>query len=121
MDPIKLIQFGTDYLSEYFWAFILTLIKPTLRFQPILQTPEDEKSIVLPHGVKRIELGTRLNPKLISFVIISIIIGSTINGLIPRLKPVPDFQSTLIYTLIFWVLASGLLAKFCNELIRECY
>ena len=113
MDFEKLLKFGTDYLSDYFWVFITTVRSPTLRFQPLLTSPDGQSAIAFPSRPRVTVAGPRLNPKLLSFVLISIFVGSTINALIPGRKVGPDFGTTGVIVVASWFFYSCLTHWVC--------
>ena len=96
MDFEKVLQFGAQYLSNYFAVFFATLGRPALRFKPILSPSGNRPAIALPSSAKIPETGTQLNPKLLGFVVISIFIGSTSSSLIPRKNIGQDLVTTVI-------------------------
>ncbi|MBE7467791.1 MAG: hypothetical protein HS114_01455 [Anaerolineales bacterium] len=115
MDLTKLFEFSTDNVSEYLSIFILTLQNPILRFQPSNQNPDSQSVIISPPSKQKgYDHGPRLSPKLISFVIISIFIGATINGFIPNRKQGPEFQVVVIFIIAFWFVSSGLTHLLCK-------
>jgi hypothetical protein len=100
MDFDRLIEFSGRYLSEYVNTFVATLAHPSRRFSPPPAGGSQEIIVaVAPEEVR----GSHLSPKLLTFVVISIIIGVTINASIPGRPPGPDLLPSLLIILISWV------------------
>ncbi len=114
MDLEKLLTFVTQNLAEYYMVFVATLVKPAIRFRPVsIDMPSSEQLIEFR---KTVETGSKLNPKLLSFVVISIFLGVTVNALIPNRKNGLDLASTTIIVLGCWFLYSTTLHWFCTLL-----
>lgn len=113
MDIEKFLNLGTDYLSEYLSIVITTLRKPSLRFQPMLESSVEPGAIVLPSKTLVTRAGPRLNPKLFSFMIISIFIGSIVNAHIPNRTTAPEFHVTVVITLAMWFVYSCIVYSIC--------
>jgi hypothetical protein len=103
MDIDRLLKLAAEYLSDYFASFVATLQKPELRFQPVPEAganPSDA-TLITPSGAPG--RGARLDPRLFSFTLLSVFIGSTINALIPGGRPSsPDFPTTATVVLFTW-------------------
>lgn len=115
MDFENLVNFSTDYLSEYLWAFSETLRNPTLRFQPLLASKDNKLTTTIP-SEPRVNSGPYLNPKLLIFVLISIFIGSTINGLVPGRKVGPDIETTIVSIFGIWFIYGSFIHLACKLL-----
>ena len=100
MDIEGLVEFASKYLSEYVATFTATLAHPVARFNPILEAAET-REIILPKRVEEAR-SSYLNPKLFTFVVISIFVGVTINALIPGRPSGPDLVPSAIVILISW-------------------
>lgn len=110
MDFEKLLKLAVDYLSDYLATFVATLQRPGLRFRPMVEaaaTGVEKTQIASLAGVPA--RGTRLDPRLFSFVLLSIFIGSTINALIPGRRASPDFPTTAVVVLATWFFYSVLI------------
>lgn len=112
----KLINLSTEYLSEYLSDFYAILQNPTLRFQPLLKSKDYQSAIVIPSRPKEEGSESWLNPKLLSFAIISIFIGSTINALIPNRKLSPDIETTIVTVGAIWFFLGSITHLFCRLL-----
>jgi hypothetical protein len=113
MDIEKILKFTADNLSEYFYILVETLRYPVLRFDPVeASTDSANKSLVTSQG--RLISGSRLAPKLFVYVVISILIGVTLNALIPnRIKP-PDVRTTIVVILLNWFLYGTVVHLICK-------
>lgn len=114
MDIEKLIKFMVHYLSDYWWFFSETLRKPTLKFK--LLSPPDDIVPNIDAPVRLTDLHRfRLNPKLISFAVLSVFIGSTINELIPNRNTAGfDIVTTFLITMALWFFYSFLFFIVCK-------
>jgi hypothetical protein len=88
MDIMKIIQFGIDYLSNYFMELSLILTNPKICFQPVLET-RNSSNLLLVDASSNYK-GTKLNPKIFSFMAISIFIGSLFISLFPTYANLPS-------------------------------
>ncbi len=105
MDIDRLLKLATDYISDYLAAFVSTLRRPGQHFQPVPEAAPipvpGAAEIVIPAGAPA--RGTRLDPRLFSFVLLNIFVGSTINTLIPGGRGMqPDFLNTAVIVLATW-------------------
>lgn len=116
MDFEKLLKFSTEYLSDYFWVFAETLRSPILRFRPLLTPRDGQSATALASRPGVTAAGPRLNPKLLSFVFISIFVGLTINALIPERKVGKDFVTTAVIVLAYWLFFSCVTHWVCRLL-----
>ncbi|MEM9541979.1 MAG: hypothetical protein AAGA60_21090 [Cyanobacteria bacterium P01_E01_bin.42] len=117
MNLQQLLEFFTKNFAEYFMVFTTTLVKPTIRFHPVtgnLSSHSDAKHIAIPPQKKIINY--QLNPKLFSFVVISIFIGITVNGLIPDRIPGLNIVLSEIVIVGFWLIYSTFLHRTCKYL-----
>jgi len=110
----KILEWGVEYLSDYISVVVATIRKPTTRFKPMSTFPMNKSEIVLPSRLDVAYTGPHLNPKLISFVIISIFLGSTINALIPSRKIPPDFIVSAIVVIAIWFIVSCITHGVCK-------
>ena len=111
MDIEKLLKLAVEYLSDYLATFVATLQRPGLRFRPVIEataaTGIEKSQIASLAGVTA--RGAQLNPRLFSFVLLSIFIGSTLNALIPGRRASPDFSTTVVVVLATWFFYSALI------------
>ena len=101
MNIEKLLELGTEYFSDYFSVFISTLRAPATRFRPITKKQE-ETGVVLPIRISSSYVGPNLNPRLFGFMMISILIGATLNSVVPGRPPSPDLLTTSVVTIVVW-------------------
>ena len=113
MDIQQLLQWGTEYFSEYVFVFISTLIKPTVRFHPIEGQAEDS-ILFVSDKTRSLNIGSKLNPKLFSFTIISIFLGLTLNSIISTRLSILDVFSTSLVVLVVWFAYSCLIYALCK-------
>lgn len=116
MDIEKLLKFATDYLSDYFWVVVATLKNPSIRFNPVPLSMATQEGIVVDSTVHPENAGSKLSPKLFSFMIISIFLGSTINALIPNRKEGPEFVTSAIIITLSWFTYSTTIHLLCKVL-----
>jgi hypothetical protein len=102
MNIEKLLELGTEYFSDYFSVFISTLRTPAARFRPITKKHE-ETDVVLPTKISSSYVGPDLNPRLFGFMMISILIGATLNSVVPGRPPSPDLLTTSVITIAVWI------------------
>jgi hypothetical protein len=114
MDIEKILTFGIEYLSEYFSVIVSTLIKPTLRYRPISDIVENQTSRILFSVSNLKSERLRLNPKLFSFVIISIFFGSIIQSVIPGRQSPPDLIVTVVVVIAIWFVFSCFIHVMCR-------
>lgn len=102
MDFTKLLNLAVDYMSEYFDVFIATLTQPKVQFQPLLKDSSDNAPLIFLSQENNSGSSMRLNPRLISFILISIFIGSTLNSLVPNRKAPPDLITIIVVLTSTW-------------------
>lgn len=115
MDIEKIISFVIQYLSDYWWFFSEILRRPNLKFQ--LLEPSEEMNLV-PSSSSQLNTRFRrfrLDPKLLSFVCVSIFIGSTIMAIVPgRSTNSLNFTTILLATVAAWWFYSFVLYVLCK-------
>ncbi len=114
MDFEKIVTFLPQYLSEYLSILFLTLQKPMLRFATN-ETSNHEKEVKQKEGKHPENIGVKLNPKLIGFAILSIFIGSTLQGITPNhpsLKEAPVLVVTVVAIWLFMSLMFFIMFRF---------
>ena len=109
MEIDALQQFAVANFSQYFSVTIDTLTRPSVHFAPLaVAATADGGTIALGHA------GTRLNPKLVSFAVLSMFLGLTMNSLITT-KPTGEALFAIeVIGLLFWVLYAALVHVFCR-------
>lgn len=114
MDIESLTEFSGKYLSEYVVTFAATLAHPSRRFDPYPAVAKEQEGVIQLHPKN--ERGAYLSPKLLTFVVISILVGVTINALIPGRPQGPDLLPSLIIILLSWI-SFGTVAHLISRLI----
>lgn len=114
MEIEKIISFVTQYLSDYWWFFTETLKHPTLRFSLLKPLSKGTPDIALVSSSQE-NKHSRLDPRLLGFMAISIFIGATINELIPG-RAIHGLSFTTIFTATaaVWFCYSFVLHLFCK-------
>ena len=107
------LEWGTRYFAEYFAVLVTTLIDPAVRFSPSVDTSRTTR-LVLPARNYRDLLGPRLNPRLFGFMVVSILIGSTLALVTPGHPTMPDFLTISIVTLSVWMAYSITVFLLCR-------
>jgi hypothetical protein len=108
MDFDKFYRLVIDYLSDYFAAFVAILQNPACRFRPVLEATQAARTGELSIPCAAPARGVRLDPRLFSFVLLSVFIGSTINALVPGAPARNDFAATAVIILVTWFFYSCL-------------
>ena len=110
MEPDKLLAFATDNLSQYFQVVVATLVRPVSRFEPIpeptSERPPDSKG----------RFGSRLDPRLFAFMVLSVIIGVTLNSLVPAREPPPTLLTAVLATVVVWFAYGTIVHALCKLL-----
>jgi YD repeat-containing protein len=88
--------------SENLAAFVTTLRNAKLAFEPI--ESESEKHRILAADFDSTVIQKRVNPKLLSFLIVCIFIGSVFTAIIPGRSKAPDIVTTVIMVIGYWLL-----------------
>ena len=96
MDFDKLVKFGSDNLAEYFDRLVATLTAPRFRFAP---------AEAIPDAVLQAPTASRapVKAEVFLFVLISLVIGSMVNALIPNRKASPDLTTSVIVGVMLWL------------------
>jgi hypothetical protein len=108
MDYGQVIKFFEENFYEWSRVALLTLARPVSRFKLTPINP------VAPGASTKQDLW--LNPKLLAFAAISIILGITINALIPGRKAGPNLFTTVTVILAYWIAGGSLLYIICRSL-----
>jgi len=116
MDIEKVITFFPQYLSEYLALLFMTLQKPSLRFAPS-SPPRSGIEIIRVSGDNSNTInGATLNPKLISFAILSILFGSIIQGVTPNHPSIKEFPTLVVIVIALWLFISITVFFVCRSL-----
>jgi len=102
MEIDKLVTFATEYLSRYAQAFVGTLRSPSAQFAPL------RDQLVLVDGDAN-RSSFRLNPELLTFATLSVIIGMLLNSVLPAGGFAPSLTIAVIVVLLVWFIMAGLL------------
>lgn len=116
MDLMKMLKLGTDYLSDYFSVFFMTLQRPTLRFHPVQILPQEQVEILILPKLTDDPYELRLSYKLLTFAIISIFLGWTFTTITPNPNPGPNLSTTIIVVLSYWLFSSCITHLVCKLL-----
>jgi hypothetical protein len=114
MDFEKLPRLG-EYLTEWLRITLLTLRNPVMRFELVATSAAPSPVIVQGSNVKS---NVWLDPKLISYALLSISIGVVMNNLLPDRIPGPGLVKELVIMLILWVAYGSLLFVVCSYLLK---
>ena len=110
MDPDKVIKFLTEHTVDWSRITLLTLINPISRFELVPAGSEGTTSVI---GHVQTERQLWLHPKLLSFALLSIVLGVSINALIPRRETGPELFPSVVIIFIYWLVSSSFLHLVC--------
>ena len=110
LDLDKIVDFTTEHSSEYAHTLIATLVSPSARFAPV--SLRSDSILNVPTELT----GSRLNPRLLLYVAISIAAGVTINSLFPRPIQGPVAQVEGVLTALLWLFAVSMIHLWCRIL-----
>ena len=111
MSAIEVLEKAPTYLSEYLTVAVATLRYPGVRFA----SPPDV--VRVEHSTRAIQLGPSLSPKLLTFVLLSAVLGTTLNHfLLPRGSDRPEFQVAAVFVVLYFVFSSVVAYVLCRLL-----
>ncbi len=110
MDPGKTFKFLVDYAVDWSRVTFMTIVKPISRFELVTVGADETVRVI---GNIKSERQLWLNPKLLGYSFLSIILGLTINALIPNKSQGPDLLASVIIIFIYWFAACSVLHLFC--------
>jgi hypothetical protein len=113
MDLEKSIKLTQDYASDYLVSFLATLQKPRLRFAPLVTQP-DGRIITLPSGKQL--AGARLDPRLLSFVVVSIFLGYQFFSVSVVRVSGEKLITVAVIVIFYWLLFGCLVHVLCKLL-----
>ncbi|MDQ3374668.1 MAG: hypothetical protein M3521_12375 [Acidobacteriota bacterium] len=115
MDFEKILALAVENISEYFYAFWMTLKRPFLRFLPTqeLQPVVPNQNLLIDHMQSK-EISFKIAPKLVSFALISIFISLSIQSVITNYQDWQRLVISSITVFIFWIVFSCLISLFCK-------
>jgi hypothetical protein len=114
MDVEKLLQLGTEYLSDYLRVLLATIHSPKLEFQPVRVRVENS---VVTQGAGAENVKLRMDSKLVVFLLMSIFIGSILNANVPGRNPGPELVVTTVIVVAYWILLGSLVHVICKLFI----
>jgi len=112
MDLESLQKFAVANFSQYFSATVDTLVRPGLHFAPIAVDASGQE-VSVPSG----SVGSRLNPRLAGFAVLSMFLGLTMNSLITKRPEGKELYAIEVIGLLFWAVYASLVHLFC-KLVR---
>jgi hypothetical protein len=110
MDFEKILKFASEQLSEYSWAFWQTICAPRMLFQNTLSASQNTSSQFEIHPSLSSE---RLNPAVIVFFTINIVLGTSLNSLAPERHSGPELVVTFLVCFATSILYGALLHMIC--------
>lgn len=113
MDPDKILKFFTENLADWSRVTYLTLVHPISRFELVTGLDEQTQALV---GTFRSERQMWLSPRLLSFAVFSVILGTTISSLLPNRVPGPQILVTVAVVLSSWFSHASCLHFLCRAL-----
>jgi hypothetical protein len=111
MEFEKLLKVGIKHFADYLEVLLYTLISPNLAFEP-LESQKVGHILGLVPGTRRSR--SKFNPKLLSYLVISIFIGSVLNGLVSGRRPAPEFVKVLLVVLGYWLIIGAATYVICR-------
>ncbi len=112
MDISKALEFTSQYVAEYLTVAGLTLAHPGVRFAPQ----------ILPEGTGLVDgrgiavTGSRLDPRLYTFVVISLTIGTVIANAWHGRTATVDTAEVVLLASLWWLISSSAVHVFCRML-----
>jgi hypothetical protein len=113
MDPEKLVSFLATYATDWSRVSFLTLRNPIARFE---LSPVGVEGTVSLLGTIKSDRQLWLHPKLLAFALVSIVLGLSINALLPGRKPGPDLLASIAIIFVFWLASGSVLHAICRLL-----
>lgn len=113
MDLDKILKFFAENLVDWSRVTYLTLVHPISRFEPVTTSEWNTQSLV---DTFRSERQLWLSPRLLTFAVFSVIVGTTINGLLPNRIPGPQHFVVVAVVLSSWFFHASYLHLLCKML-----
>lgn len=110
----KILALAVEHLANYLEVFFSTLKSPGTALQPV--TTPIEEFIRLKDDSAEPQYQRQLSPRAISFLLISIFVGSVLNANIVRRLPAPDLMLTAVVVLVLWIVLSSFVHLLCKFL-----
>lgn len=109
----RLFETAAEIVTEYMLITVWTLRKPILRFPVVISKTQNSVS-EYPEARTQKQGNTRINGKLLGFVLFGFVVGITLNTLIPGVKPNVAFFPTIIFMSVYWLFTVCLLHGLCK-------
>lgn len=113
MEPEKVLKFFTENIGDWSRVTLLTLLRPISRFELVPITEDSKHSAI--RGVQT-DRQLWLHPKLLVFSVVSIMLGLTMNALLPGRASGPDLLASTLIIFLFWVVCASFLHLLCRLL-----
>jgi hypothetical protein len=113
MEPDKVLKLLTEHVSDWWQTTCLTLLRPISRFELVPAAPAS--SVASIHGVDA-EQRQWLDPKLLVFAVVSIVLGLSLNALLPKRVVGPQLLPSVLVVFLFWALCGSALYLLCRLL-----
>lgn len=113
MEPDKVLQFFAENLADWSWITILTLRNPIARFE-LAPIPSQQRGTLVGGSSKHSNLW--LHPKLISYSVLSIVLGIMMNSLLAGRIPGPEMPKSVAIIFAYWLSYGSLLFLACRAL-----
>jgi hypothetical protein len=115
MDPEKIFKFLTENIPDWLRVMVLTLARPISLFELVVTQTEGSSIIV---GRSQSGRQLWLHPKLITFALLSIVLGTTINAQIPHRIIVGNVSlvPSVVIIIIYWFCIASLEHLLCRLL-----
>jgi len=111
MDPDKILKLAAEYFVGWSRIILLTLRNPVARFQ-LTPLSADDSSTTLVNN--REQPSVWLSPKLFAYAVLSIILGISMNSLLPKRVSVPDLLKDVVIVFLFWIVYSSFIFVICR-------
>jgi hypothetical protein len=110
----KMLALAVEHLANYLEVFFSTLRSPGNALQA-LTTPVD-KVTMLDGDFAETQYQRKLSAGAVSFLLISIFIGSVLNANIVRRLAAPDLILTVVVVIVLWIVLSSFIYVICKLL-----
>ena len=121
MDLNKMVDFLTDHTASWSYNTIATLAKPVSQFREahINSDPEPQSILNSESDFSSYSMRRWLSSDLIGFVVVSLIVGITINSLIPGRAAPPELIQSALFVFIYWIFGACIVHCFCKLMIGK--
>ena len=109
LDLEKAAKFVSDHAASYVAEFTGALARPSLVTPGVASLPPG-------HSVGLRPAGGQLSPSLMVFVLFSIVLGATLNSLIPKTQTAPGMTTTLVVVSVWWLSYGSVVHGFCKSI-----